>query len=238
MVKLQMDQQMTCGKRDLFECLLASAKARYSCRAFATTVVPLADIKRMLEFARTAPSDCNTQPASLFIVSGQALEALRTDMYAAAVTGRERQSDVPPIGTYAGIYQQRRRDCGWSLYRAVGIQRGDREASAKQALENFRFFGAPHLAVVTVHKDLGERGLFDTGIYLGHFLLAAQALGIAAVPQGAIAHHADIIRKHVPIGEDLRVICGASFGYELKDHPANNFRTERAEISESVVFVS
>lgn len=229
---------MTCERLDPYNTLFSLAAARYSCRAFEPKAVPVGDIKRVLELARTAPSDCNTQPASVFIISGNALDALRAEMYEAAASGRERTSDVPPIGTYTGIFQERRRDCGWSLYSAVGIQRGDREASGKQALENFRFFGAPHLAVVTVHKDLAERGLFDTGIYLGHFLLAAQALGIATVPQGAIAHYADVIRKHAPIGVDLRVICGVSFGYELKGHPANNFRTARAEVSESVVFVT
>ncbi|MGK9286948.1 nitroreductase [Sinorhizobium meliloti] len=229
---------MNCERSGAYNTLFSLAAARYSCRAFESRAVPLGDIKRILELARTAPSDCNTQPASVFIISGNALDALRAEMYEAAASGRKRTSDVPPIGTYTGIFQERRRDCGWSLYSAVGIQRGDREASGKQALENFRFFGAPHLAVVTVHKDLAERGLFDTGIYLGHFLLAAQALGIATVPQGAIAHYADVIRKHAPIGDDLRVICGVSFGYELKDHPANSFRTARAEVAESVVFVT
>lgn len=220
-----------------YNTLFSLAKARYSCRAFAPTPVPMGDIERVLEVARTAPSDCNTQPASVFIISGQALDGLREEMYQAAMHGRARTSDVPPIGTYTGVFQERRRDCGWSLYSAVGIQRGDREASGKQALENFRFFGAPHLAVVTVHEDLAERGLFDTGIYLGYFLLAARALGIATVPQGAIAHYADLIRQYASISAHLRVVCGVSFGYAVEDHAANSFRTARAKVSESVVFI-
>ena len=227
-----MDRDMT-----FYDTLLALAKTRFSCRAFEPEPVPRADIERILEVARTAPSDCNTQPAHLFILSGNALEGLRAEMYEAAATGGERTSDIPPIGTYTGVYQERRRECGWALYNAVGIQRGDREASGRQALENFRFFGAPHLAVVTVHKDLAERGLFDTGIYLGNFLLAAQALGIAAVPQGAIAHYTDLIRKYAPIPGELRVVCGVSFGYERKGHAANSFRTARAALSETTVFV-
>jgi len=105
-------------------------------------------------------------------------------------------------------------------------------------MENFRFFGAPHLAVITVHKDLAERGLFDAGIYLGYFLLAAQSLGIAAVPQGAIAHYASIIRKYAPIDPEFRIVCGVSFGYEDPEHTANQFRTPRAELAESVTLVA
>ncbi|MGX5831805.1 nitroreductase [Mesorhizobium sp. 43Arga] len=223
---------------DAFENLFAVVRERYACRAYKSMPVPMRDICQVLEVARTAPSDCNTQPCSLFIVSGPALEALRDEMFAAASSGAERSSDVPPIATYTGVYQERRRECGWGLYNAVGIERGDRAASGRQALENFRFFGAPHLAVVTVHEDLAERGLFDTGIYLGHFLIAARALGIATVPQGAIAHYASIIRKHVPIAKELRIVCGVSFGYEDEAHMANSFRTTREPISHTVAFVS
>jgi nitroreductase len=213
------------------------AKARYSCRAFDSRPVPKQDIDNVLEIARTSPSDCNTQPASVFIISGAALERLRSEMYEAAATGGAKTSDIPPIKTYTGMFQERRRECGWALYNAVGVQRGDREGSGRQALENFRFFGAPHLAIITAHKDLAERGIFDAGIYLGHFLLGAQSKGISTASQGAIAHYAGIIRKHAPIASDLRIICGVSFGYELKDHAANGFRTGRADLSDSIVFV-
>ncbi|RFB87157.1 nitroreductase [Rhizobium leguminosarum bv. trifolii] len=220
-----------------YETLLTLAKSRYSCRAFEARPVARNDIERILEIARTAPSDCNTQPASIFIISGLALEGLRSEIYEAAATGIERTSDIPPIVAYTGVFQERRRECGWALYNAVGVERGDRDGSGRQALENFRFFGAPHLAVVTSHKDLAERGLFDTGIYLGHLLLGAQAMGVAAVAQGSIAHYADVIRKYAPISTDLRVICGVSFGYEWKDHSANSFRTGRMELDETAVFV-
>lgn len=220
-----------------YEVLSALAGGRYSCRAFQSKPVPSSDIRRILEVARTAPSDCNTQPAKVFVLSGNALEGLRNEMYKAASEGAERTSDVPPIGTYTGIFQERRRACGWALYNAVGVEKGDREGSAKQALENFRFFGAPHLAVVTVHEDLAERGLFDAGIYLGYFLLASQALGIAAVPQGAIAHYASLIRKYAPVEPAFRIVCGISIGYQNSDHAANSFRTPRAELSESVTLV-
>lgn len=232
-----MDQQVIYKEANSYETLLTLAKSRYSCRAFDGRPVARNDIERILKIACTAPSDCNTQPGNIFIISGSALEGLRSEIYEAAATGIERTPDIPPIEAYTGVFQERRRECGWALYNAVGVERGDRDGSARQALENFRFFGAPHLAVVTAHKDLAERGLFDTGIYLGYFLLGAQAMGVAAVAQGAIAHYADVIRKYAPISTDLRVICGVSFGYEWKDHPANSFRTGRVDLNDTVVFV-
>ena len=217
--------------------LLEVAKARHACRAFLDRPVPQELISHILAVAEKSPSDCNAQPWSVFFLSGPALEHLAVDLYAAAERHDPITSDVPAIAKYTGRYQERRRDCGWALYEAVGVAKGDRVASGRQALQNFRFFGAPHAAIITSAKSLGQRGIFDTGIYLGHFLLAAQSLGIATVPQGAIAHHAAVIRRHVSIPDDLQIICGVAFGYSKTAHPANSFRTTRVSQSEYVRFV-
>ena len=65
-----------------------------------------------------------------------------------------------------------------------------RPPHAKQALENFNFFGAPHVAIITTDEALGVYGAVDCGGYVTSFMLAAQALGVATVPQAALAFHA------------------------------------------------
>lgn len=40
------------------------------------------------------------------------------------------------------------------------------------------------------------------------------------------------LRKFFGIGEDRRIVCGISFGYEDSRHPANQFRTRRAKLDE------
>ena len=64
---------------------------------------------------------------------------------------------------YRGVHLQRRRECGFQLYESVGIARGDRDASARQTLENFRLFGAPHVAIVTTDEALEIYGAIDCG---------------------------------------------------------------------------
>jgi nitroreductase len=68
-------------------------------------------------------------------------------------------------------------------------------------------------------------------------MLAAQALGVATVPQAALAFHADVVRQHFGLGGDRRVVCGISFGYPDREHKANSYRTNRASIDEAVRFV-
>lgn len=220
---------------DVLERLL---RERHSCRAYESLPVPRELIDRILNAAQRAASDCNIQPWRIVILSGAVLERLRRAMYERATSDAAPVSDIPPIEQYSGVYQERRRECGWALYGAVGIQKGDRVASKKQALENFRFFGAPHLAVMTTDASLGARALLDCGAYVFSFLLAAQALGVAAVPQASVAYRADVIREELQLPQAQHVVCGISFGWSQKAHVANSYRTTRAHIQSVVEFRS
>ena len=88
--------------------------------------------------------------------------------------------DVTFPERYIGAYKTRRSECGWQLYDAVGVKKGDRVASAQQMMENFRFFGAPHVTFVTSPVALGAYGILDCGAFVTGFMLAAQALGSIA----------------------------------------------------------
>jgi nitroreductase len=212
-------------------------KSRRSTRAFRTESVPRETIIKILKAAQTAPSDCNTQPWRVFIISGDRLNQLREAMYECAITGAEPVADIAPIKEYRGVYKERRRECGWQLYSTLGIEKGDRTASARQALENFRFFGAPHLAVITTHESLGARGAVDCGAYMATFLLAAHAAGVATVPQASIAFRADVIREQLALPQEDHIVFGISFGWADEEHVVNSYRTVRADVAEVVTFL-
>jgi nitroreductase len=209
---------------EAFEELL---KRRYSCRGYLPTPVERATIERLLVVAQRTPSWCNSQPWQVHIVSGAATERFRAALldYAAS---HQAQPDYAFPREYRGVYLERRRECGFQLYEAVGVARGDRVASAKQAMENFRLFGAPHALVVTTDEALGVYGVLDCGAWVNNFMLAASAAGIACIAQAALAAHPQLLREFFGFGEDRRVVCGMSFGYEDARHPANSFRTSRA----------
>ncbi len=210
---------------------------RFSCRAFLPQAVARPTIERILNAAQKTASWCNSQPWRLEITSGAATSKFRDVISAAATSGRPNSGDFPFPREYRGVYLERRRESGFQLYNAVGIARGDKDGYAKQALQNFSFFGAPHVAIVHTDEALGVYGAIDCGGYVTSFMLAAQALGIATVPQAALAFHSDIVREHFGLADDRRVVCGISFGYPDLDHKANNYRTTRAGIAETVSFV-
>ena len=138
---------------------------------------------------------------------------------------------------YLGVYLERRRESGFQLYNTLGIARGDKAAYAKQALENYNFFGAPHVAIIHTDEPLGIYGAIDCGAYVGNFMLAAQALGLGTIPQAALARQSGLIRRHFKLGDDRRVVCGISFGFADHAHKVNSYRTSRASVADTVTFV-
>lgn len=209
--------------------------ARHSARAFASTPVPRDVIESILTTAQRAPSWCNSQPWQVVVSSGGAIETFRQAL-ASYVETHEMTLDLPGPTDYVGVYGERRREAGYALYRAVGIERSDRTGRARQAAENFSFFGAPHVAVITTDRDLGVYGAVDCGGYVSTLLLAAQEYGVATVPQASIAMYSDFVRAHLGIPEDRVIVCAVSFGYEDDTHPVNAFRTSRADIAEVVTW--
>jgi nitroreductase len=210
---------------------------RYSCRAFRPDPVPRPTIDRILTAAQRTASWCNSQPWQIVIASGEAKERFRKEIYAEAATGAAEDNDFAFPREYRGVYLARRRESGFQLYNTLGIPRGDKAAYAKQALENYNFFGAPHVAIIHTDEALGVYGAIDCGAYVGNFMLAVQALGLGSIAQAALARRSGLIRRHFKLGDDRRVVCGISFGFPETDHKINSYRTSRASLAEAITFV-
>lgn len=212
-------------------------RERFSTRAFHPDPVPEHVLARILELAQCAPSWCNTQPWQLIITRGAGTERLREALYAHARSGTPAAPDFPFPQAYEGVYRERRKVCGVQLYQSVGIGREDRDAAAEQSLENFRFFGAPHLAILTTEEKLGAYGLLDCGLYIQSFMLAAVDSGVQCIAQAALAAYAPFVHAFLDIPESRRVVCGISFGYADSTAPINAYRTHRAGIDQVVRFL-
>ena len=200
------------GLAPAFKTLLSE---RYSCRAYLAEPVARETIDTILQMAQRTASWCNSQPWQVIVTSAEATERLR-QAFDSDEAAADAAFDIAPPAEYRGMYQERRRECGFQLYESVGIARGDREASARQAKENFRFFGAPHLALVTTEALLGTYGALDC------------SFGVASIAQAAVASRSRFLHRWFEIPDDRQIVCGISFGYENPSHPANRFRTTRA----------
>ena len=226
--------ERTTARLDALESLL---NERYSCRGYKAEPVERHTIERILAVAQRTASWCNSQPWQIHIASGPVADRLRNALIEHIAEQPRAEPDFAWPAEYVGIYQERRRDCGYALYEAVGVGRGDRAAAERQRLENFRFFGAPHVAIVTTDARLGVYGAIDCGAWVAEFMLAARALGVASIAQAALAAYPAFWRRQFGLDADRLVVCGISFGHEDPAHPANRFRTTRAPLEQAVHWV-
>ena len=211
-------------------------KARYSCRKFQGREVPRETIEKILEVSQHTASWNNVQPWRVLIASGDAARKFSAALVTHVEAGGKPNPDFAFPTDYQGIERERRKTCGLQLYQAVKITRDDEARKRNQMLENFRLFGAPHVALITAPSYLGFYAALDCGLYVNSFMLAAKSLGIDTIAQAAIAHYSDFVREYFSIGDDRKFVCGISFGYEDKDHPINQYRTERAGLDDVVTW--
>lgn len=214
-----------------YDDLLALLTSRYSCRAFQSKPVARDTIEKIITAAGRVPSWCNAQPWQVLVTDRAETDRFRKALFAHA-SANSAQPDLDWPKQYTGAYKERRRTCGWQLYEAVGIEKGDRAASGAQMMENFNLFGAPHVAIITSEADLGSYGAMDSGGFVAAFCLAAQSLGVATIPQAAVAGHGGFVHDFFDIPDNRLVLAAISIGYEDADHPINSFRTERADLGE------
>lgn len=217
-----------------FETVLRS---RYSARLFRPEPVPDETIGRILDLAQQTPSWCNCQPWQLIVTRGEATARFRQALYAHARSGARPKPDFAFPEAYLGVYRERRKVCGVQLYHALGIGRDDKAAATEQSLENFRFFGAPHVAIITTDEVLGAYGMLDCGLYVQTFLLAARSLEVDSIAQAALASYPEFIRGFFGVPAERKVVCGISFGFAEGSHPIHSYHTERAGVPDAVRFV-
>lgn len=215
--------------------LAALWERRSSVRAFTAEALPRDALAALFAAAQRAPSWCNVQPWRVIVTAPPLTAALAADVLAAYEAG-DRRPEVPFPGEYPEPYLAHRRGCAGALYAAMGIARGDEAARGEAWRRNYTFFGAPHIAVVSVDRRLGPYALIDVGVWVGLLLTQAEAMGIAACPMASIAAYPGPLRRHLPIGDEQHILLGIALGHADGAAGANRCRTTRSPLDANVTF--
>jgi nitroreductase len=207
---------------------------RRSMRDFKSDPVPREIIESVFGTAQRAPSNCNTQPWFVHIVTGEALEQLRQELPAKFAAG-EIALDFPYDGQYEGIYKERQYASAAALYDSLGIARDQKAERNAWFMRNFSFFDAPAVAFFTLPTGFGLREACDLGMFAQTVMLGLTAHGLGSCPQTALAFLANVIRPALSLGDDEQLMFGMSFGYPT-DTAVNEVTTERASLADVVTF--
>ena len=207
---------------------------RRSMRDFKPDPVPRELIESVFGAAQRAPSNCNTQPWFVHVVTGEMLEKLRQELPAKFAAG-EIALDFPYDGQYEGVYKERQYASAAALYDSLGIARDQKAERNAWFMRNFSFFDAPAVAFFTLPTGFGLREACDLGMFAQTVMLGLTAHGLGSCPQTALAFLANVIRPALSLGDHEQLMFGMSFGYPT-DTAVNEVTTERASLADVVTF--
>ncbi|KAH6680845.1 Nitroreductase-like protein [Halenospora varia] len=208
-------------------------KSRHSTRAFLPDPVPMSLLNSALELARHSPSNSNTQPWRLTLITGNAHQRLSAALLKAATTNTPH---IPPLPQQFTHY---RSELGKQVYgEGWGIARDDTEGRRKAVLRNWEFFGAPVVIIVCMDKDLGEADSLSVGMYLQTLLLALTERGLASCCEVSLAGYKEVVRRELGIDERMNVICGVAVGWEDKAMRVNGVQSPREAVEFTTRWVS
>jgi len=220
--------------------VVAAVENRFSCRAFhRDRPVDQGDLEEILRVASHAASGTNTQPWRVYVLQGDARDALVAEVCAAdeAIHADPSLSavyrDVPDFypQEWVSPYVERRRQNGWSLYGLLGIAKGEKEKMHAQVQRNYRFFDAPVGLIFTIDRVMGRGALLDYGMFMQNIMLLARARGLNTCPQAAWNYYPKLVLPIVGAGPDEVMVCGMALGYADEHAPVNTLHTPREPVA-------
>jgi nitroreductase len=135
-------------------------RSRKSVRAFRPEPVSKRVVTEIIEVARTAPSNSNTQPWMVYVLAGDRKRAL-TEVLLSAHNGNL----MPPFAYFPDVLpvvcKQRQDDFGSRYYNALDIDRNDAPARSRATARNFLFFDASVGLIFTIDARLKKHSWLD-----------------------------------------------------------------------------
>jgi len=212
-------------------------RERHSVRGFLPREIPDELMQKVFETARWAPSGTNVQPWQICVASGRTRDRIRAELLDRSANKISTNPDHPGDGRVGGVWRERKRACARALYGAMGIEWEDRVGRGAAAKRNLELFDAPHVAFLCIDDIFGTHTVADVGMYAQTLMLAMSVNGIASCAQGSLRDYPDLVRDILGLAPQVKVLFGISFGYEDLTIAANQARTERAPIVETVKFL-
>lgn len=206
-------------------------RSRKTVRAFRPDPVPRSQLVEIIEVARMAPSNFNTQPWRVHVLAGAAKRALSE-----AISRVHSANTHPPFSPFPQPpppdCAARLDDFGRRFYTTLSIDRSDMAARARQTGRNFLFFDAPVGFIFTIDSALTKHSWLDFGLFLQNLMLAAHARGLATCPQVSFVRYQSVIAEELGLAPEEAVTCGMSLGYADKQAAVNHLGMPREPIEQ------
>jgi nitroreductase len=223
------------SRADLASGMQEVMRARRSVRVYKRDPLPRDAVIDILQAAATAPSNSNTQPWRVHVLTGAPMKALGEALLAAF-----EDIELPPSGHFPDplpqAFSDRQADFAARYYGALGIDRADAAARARQTQRNFTFFGAPVGLIFSIDACLTRHSWLDLGLFVQSVMIAAKARGIDTCPQVSFARFHEVIASQLGLPSWEVTACGMAMGYGDPSAAVNNMNMPRQDVHEFVRF--
>jgi nitroreductase len=220
---------------DVFE----ANDSRIACRWFLDRPVDATIVRDLIARAARAASGGNLQSWQVYALAGAPLVELKRKV-AAHIAGRDPRHDDAEYPIYPKTmwepYKSRREEHGVQLYGALGVARDDAEGRLTQYKRNFEFFNAPVALFIAIDRNLGPGQWADLGGYIQALAFLARGYGLDTCPQESWARMHRIVGAFVNMPPEQMLFCAMAIGFRDHGHPANSFRSPRANVDEFCKF--
>ncbi len=215
---------------DLFSAMMT----RFSVRSFVDEAVSRELIEDIISHASKAPSALNLQPWEVQVVAGSERKRLSRKLIKSynerGVTCGPGSSKPLPEKFIA-----RARKCADDM--TPLIKRMGREFKQFVNEGSLNFYGAPCVLFIFLDETFPCERMVDVGSFVAFFVLAAFAKGLGSCPIGLASSYSDEIRDFINVPPSKKLIISIALGKPDMSQPINEFRTERAPLSEFVRWI-
>lgn len=223
-------ERLLYGKKGAVMELKKAIFDRKSIRGYLPKAVSQKTMQDILRAATRAVSALNMQPWSFLVVSGAPLDEIRKRNMEDLEAGVAFDVPEPEFG---GVYRERRVAIAKQLFKAMDIQRGDKERRKWWLERGFRFFDAPVLVLVledtTVDSTVSR---LDIGCVTQNLCYAAMTYGLGTCVQSQAVMLQRGIREVLSLPENRYPAVGIALGYPDPDFPANQVVSMREDVSQ------
>lgn len=224
---LEEDSQAMQGRQAASaHCVDQVLRSRRSTRAYEPDPVCAQTVLDILDCAATAPSNSNTQPWRVHVLTGAPMRELGN-----ALVASFREDRLPPSSHFPDPLPEdfgaRQADFAARYYGCLGIDRLDAAARSAQTEKNFHFFGAPVGLIFSIDSRLTAHSWLDLGLFVQSVMIAAGARGLATCPQVSFARFHPVIASHLRMAPHHVTACGMSMGFALSTAAVNQVRMPR-----------
>ncbi|BAO89697.1 MULTISPECIES: nitroreductase [Caballeronia] len=214
----------------------AIIRSRRAIRFFREDAVARRVIEDILDVARNAPSNSNTQPWRVYALTGARKLALSE-----ALRQAHDEDAHPPLrhmpDPLPDDMRSRQETFGMRYYGALGVPKSDLRLRSNVTARNYDFFGAPVGLIFAIDSTLTKYSWLDYGIFIQTVMLAARAVGLATCAQVSFARFQNVIADHLDFAPGYEVVCGMSLGFSDEEAAVNRIDMAREPVQKFSTFL-